>query len=508
MESAAPSRTMGRRAARCAVVLFAAMAMLGSAAPARAARWDVSLGGSLAAHAPSPGRGFAARLYQRLAVAGDLRLRDLACAGATSASMARGRTCRGATGSQARNGEAFLRSQRGQIAIVTIEVGAKEVFACVRPTGADRGCVRRALRGLDRNLAGMLARWRAAAGDQASFLGMTYYDPFRGRAGHHAGHAAVRALNRRLRRIYGRAGVKAVSLGDGFAGRRLCRRTRACRRRFDPRPTAAGAQAIADAFMRALGPLARSGAGQEGQFITPCRYSHRAPDDPIVYPNQPGRSHSHDFFGNGSTGATSTLASLSAAPTACRRLQDRSAYWVPTLLFDGQPVTARSATIYYRDAGKDPASVRPFPPGLRVIAGDSRATGPQSLDVVSWGCGSESGIERQQAPPVCPPGRSLVATVRFPDCWDGVNLDSVDHRSHLAYAVRLRGGRACPPSHPVAVPKITFNVRYPVPGGPSVSLASGPAFTEHADFFNAWDPPTLASLVLGCLAADVKCGSV
>lgn len=208
----------------------------------------------------------------------------------------------------------------------------------------------------------MLARWRAAGGDEARFFGMTYYDPFRGRAGGRGGHAAVRALNRRLRRLYARAGVQPVEVARAFAGRRLCRRTYACRRRFDPRPTAAGAQAIADAFAAAIGPLPRAGAGQEGQFIAPCRFSHRASDDPIVFPNQPGRANSHDFFGNGSTSATSTLATLNAAPTSCRRQHDRSAYWVPTLLFDGQPVTPRSATIYYRNAGKDPASVRPSRP--------------------------------------------------------------------------------------------------------------------------------------------------
>lgn len=490
-----------------ALALVVACAALALASPARAARWDVSLGGSLAAESPSPGAGFVARLYERLAGAGDLQLRDLACRGVTTVSMARANTCRGSVGSQAGNGESFLRSQRGGVALVTVELGASEVFACVHGGGADRRCLRRALRGLDRGLPGMLARWRAAAGDQAHFLGMTYYDPFRGKAGRGGGRAAVRALNRHLRSIYRRTGVQSVSLGEAFVGRRLCRRTHACRRRFDPRPNAAGARAITDAFGAASGPLPRSGNGQLGQFITPCRYTHRAFDDPIVYPNQPGRSHSHDFFGNGSTSATSTLDSLNTAPTSCRRLQDRSAYWVPTLLYDGRPVTPQGATIYYRDAGKDPATVRPFPAGLRVIAGDSKATGPQSLDIVSWGCGSDSGIERQPAPPVCPTGRSLVGTVRFPDCWDGVNLDSGDHKSHMAYALKVRGGRACSGSHPVAVPKITFNIRYPVPGGPSVSLASGSALTEHADFFNAWDPPTLASLVVGCLVAEVKCGS-
>ena len=104
------------------------------------------------------------------------------------------------------------------------------------------------------------------------------------------------------------------------------------------------------------------------------------------------------------------------------------------------------------------------------------------------------------------PGYRFGVRVEAPQCWDGVNLDSADHKSHLAYSVRRRGGgRDCPPSHPVEVPKISMHVTYPVAGGPGVTLASGPSYTEHADFFNAWDPPTLDQLVMRCLRADVKC---
>jgi hypothetical protein len=31
----------------------------------------------------------------------------------------------------------------------------------------------------------------------------------------------------------------------------------------------------------------------------------------------------------------------------------------------------------------------------------------------------------------CPAG--MMVNVRFPTCWDGVNLDSPDHMSHVAY---------------------------------------------------------------------------
>lgn len=44
------------------------------------------------------------------------------------------------------------------------------------------------------------------------------------------------------------------------------------------------------------------------------------------------------------------------------------------------------------------------------------------------------------------------AQIVFPSCWDGVNLDSEDHKSHMSYPV---GGAPdsgdCPSSHPVKV---------------------------------------------------------
>jgi hypothetical protein len=102
----------------------------------------------------------------------------------------------------------------------------------------------------------------------------------------------------------------------------------------------------------------------------------------------------------------------------------------------------------------------------------------------------------------------LRLSISFPDCWNGVDLDSANHRSHLAYSRGRNGGRrVCPPSHRVAVPQITLNLRYTTRGGPAVRLASGKAYTAHADFFNAWDQATLEDLVRNCLRRDVDCGS-
>ena len=50
--------------------------------------------------------------------------------------------------------------------------------------------------------------------------------------------------------------------------------------------------------------------------------------------------------------------------------------------------------------------------------------------------------------PICPAGSYLSAKIVFPGCWDGRNLDSADHKSHMAYPVK----NACPVSYPVGPP--------------------------------------------------------
>jgi uncharacterized protein DUF1996 len=335
----------------------------------------------------------------------------------------------------------------------------------------------------------------------------------------------------------------------------------------------------------ALLPPGPDRSGNTGQFNTPCDFSHRLSDDPIVYPGKAGASHSHDFLGNDSTDADTTLASLRAANTRCRRPNDHSGYWIPTLYRDGDAIDPLGSNIYYRTAGRDPSTIEPFPAGLKVIAGNSKATGPQSEKVLSWRCEQmrfterggpgattkrkralrralrrhRRGIRRDRRAlrllrragtagpalrrvsrlhrrslrahrralrrerralralkrrrtggvPSCAADMGLVAMIRFPDCWDGSGVDSPDHKSHMAYSSYSRElkRRACPASHRVAVPALTLNVRYPTAGGDQVDLASGPAYTMHADFFNAWDDAALADLVNQCLKADKHCGS-
>ena len=113
-------------------------------------------------------------------------------------------------------------------------------------------------------------------------------------------------------------------------------------------------------------------------------------------------------------------------------------------------------------------------------------------------------------PPNCG-SKQIKAHVHFPWCWDGVNLDTPDHRSHMAYGPN---GRTCPATHPVVLPRITLHVTYGVKNGTGHMLASDHAFglpagtSLHADFWQTWDQPVLDFLVERCLRGGVSCKSM
>jgi hypothetical protein len=228
----------------------------------------------------------------------------------------------------------------------------------------------------------------------------------------------------------------------------------------------------------------------DGIFLSVCRPSHVAKDDPIVHPGEPGASHQHEFFGNTTTDADSTYASLQAGGTTCRIAADKAGYWVPTLYADGTRIAPIRVNAYYlRGRGLDRTVA--FPAGLKVVAGNGEATAPQSTAITGWKCSGIRVTALNAAPVACPAGSHEVLVVRFPDCWNGKDLDSADHRSHLAYRV----GRNCPAGYPVRVPRLSLNVHYDLSAVDNLTLSSGSIYSAHADFFNAWNQAVLARLV-------------
>ncbi len=249
--------------------------------------------------------------------------------------------------------------------------------------------------------------------------------------------------------------------------------------------------------------FAGAASGGTGIFHTNCDYHHSAMDDPIVHPGVPGSSHMHDFFGNKTTNAFSTLSSLQAGTTTCTVGVDKSGYWAPQLIFNGTPVQPTRVQAYY--LSKAGPVVTP-PTGLELVAGNAHATAPLPTSVVSWNCsGIYSGpTASQTAPPVCPSGSVLKVVVFFPNCWDGFLPTGQDNTSHTTYAVN----GTCPNGYK-AIAQLRAEFKYPagVDGRGNVAFSSGPYYTMHADWFNAWDATALSNIVSGCINANVDCGS-
>ncbi|HWH45288.1 MAG TPA: DUF1996 domain-containing protein [Thermoleophilaceae bacterium] len=287
----------------------------------------------------------------------------------------------------------------------------------------------------------------------------------------------------------------------------------------------ARALALAGMIAAALGAAP---AAEAATFKLTCARSHSLEDDPIVSPGKPGAAHLHEFLGNTSTNAFSTHASLRAAPGRCRVYgdteADRSAYWIPALeqrnqlLLGFTQIKPSSSVLYYVTNHRPATDVRAFPAGLKLIAGDAHAAVPQPTSIVKWHCyygtpvggGTRPHCDDNDDTDGRTPGLRL--ELNFPSCWDGVRLDSPDHKSHLAYA-EDRYTR-CPATHPVPVPRIQMFVFYLSPGGPdadvsplpgAVRLTSGGQLTMHGDFFEAWDPAKLDGFVRNCLHAGLNC---
>ena len=269
-----------------------------------------------------------------------------------------------------------------------------------------------------------------------------------------------------------------------------------------------------------------------GAFRFICNISHSNYDDPIVFPGQSGKAHLHGYFGNTGTDAHSTYETLRASGegTCQGGPLNRSAYWKPELLDrEGKIVREDHVVVYYkRRPASDPRCAVEgracvgIPPGLRTIFGTNYSTAADPSRHVTFRCNGPSGDDAKHsllgpAAANCAPGNKILATVHTPKCWDGVNLDSADHQSHLAHDRRDDGGTGkyfCPLSHPYIIPEVTLTFTWQVLPGDDPSgwrfssdIAAGkPAgATFHSDYMEAWDPATRLAWEAACLDKLLNC---
>lgn len=294
-----------------------------------------------------------------------------------------------------------------------------------------------------------------------------------------------------------------------------------------------------------------------GAFRFVCLPGQLAKDDPIVYPGQPGKSHLHQFFGNTGTNANSTYASLrTTGGSTCtgggEQSPQRTAYWAPAMLDGvGNAVKPDMISTYYKAIpNSNPGCGAPdathfgycvgMPNGLRFIFGYNMATGqggPADLNsadqwTMGFDCvahddfnvsytGKQHTLAAIASTGKCPVGAYVRAYLIIPDCWDGKNLDSADHRSHMATATvpLADGSRACPATHPYKVPEVMVQLFYladanfvagkwrlasdDMMGVPSTEYGK----TWHADYWEAWSPVVKKLWQDNCIDKHLTCAS-
>jgi hypothetical protein len=228
--------------------------------------------------------------------------------------------------------------------------------------------------------------------------------------------------------------------------------------------------------------------------------------DPLVNPGSVPSPHLHQIVGGNSFNASMDHAThdlpASSTCTSCTFSEDFSNYWTAVLYFRTRNGTFKRVpqfvseglrgnggiTVYYIPSTTNSSSVTAFRPGFRMLVGDATAISPREPRKVCHRCmpatGDNSNIncgapDDQSLPKnFCPGGIRSVIT--FPTCWDGVNLDSPDHQSHVAYAVGAQANDVgptgkCPASHPVAIPQVMYEVMWDV----RFSISFGHAFISN-----------------------------
>ncbi|KFY57996.1 hypothetical protein V496_06292 [Pseudogymnoascus sp. VKM F-4515 (FW-2607)] len=242
--------------------------------------------------------------------------------------------------------------------------------------------------------------------------------------------------------------------------------------------------------------------------------------DPIVNPGTIS-AHSHTIMGgNGFSNDMNFADTQASTCSSCTVTKDFSNYWVPNLYYKGQDGSFTSveqvggALIYYlqRSDPKDPeydSGLLAFPEGFRMLAGDPMLrsfTNTLEQRAISFACLGTDTKETNEIPNInCPNG--LRAQVFFPSCWDGKNLDSPDHKSHMAYPSLVDNGN-CPESHPKRFISLFYEVVWDTPKfadqwngdkHPFVfSNGDETGYGYHGDFVNGWDVPTLQRAVTEC----------
>ncbi|GAB3657406.1 hypothetical protein GCM10028832_40170 [Streptomyces sparsus] len=264
-----------------------------------------------------------------------------------------------------------------------------------------------------------------------------------------------------------------------------------------------------------------------GTFTTECGTNENGlfnSDNVIVAPGvSNGAHHMHDYVGNQGNNGFASDEDLANARTTCVNQEDQSSYFWPVLRLQngqdeqdanepgggqdgnvGEIQQPSSVTLSFE--GNPRGKVTAMPRFLRIITGDAKAftNGPDNANA-SWSCTGFEDRQLKDRYPICPEGSEVVRTFRFQSCWDGENIDSANHRTHVAFADRKgRCGNGFR-----AIPQMVQRVTYDIPPGPGFAVDSFPEqlhkpITDHGDFINVMSEG-LMNKAVDCINSGQNC---
>ncbi|MEV3972672.1 DUF1996 domain-containing protein [Streptomyces sp. NPDC050698] len=274
------------------------------------------------------------------------------------------------------------------------------------------------------------------------------------------------------------------------------------------------------------GLAANGDGGSTGTFTTVCgtnQNENRNSDNVIVAPGvSNGAKHQHDYVGNQSNNAFASDEDLANADTSCQNQGDKSSYFWPVIrlqdgsqdIDQGKPGGGQDGNVgkivepaeaQLKFVGNRTSDVVAMPKALRIITGDAKSlTNGLNNANTAWSC---TGFEDRQVTdkyPICPEGSSVVRTSNFQSCWDGQNIDSANHRTHVDF---VEADGTCSNGFK-AIPQLQVRLVYDIPA-PQINngqlqgafaVDSFPeqlhkAITDHNDFINFFDENVMNKMV-------------
>jgi len=249
--------------------------------------------------------------------------------------------------------------------------------------------------------------------------------------------------------------------------------------------------------------IARSGARPQGlDALAACTATGQT--ETQGNQNNPGNQNGE----NNKDGENGGAADPQPAPSTPAALPDPQGPNLELPNNTGGIVRPASVLIEYR--GNAASKVVPMPKFLRELTGDAKpiSRGPANARA-TWTC---SGFTDRLSDkyPICPAGQQVQRVQDFPGCWDGTNIDSTNHRDHVAFADQQTG--ACKQGF-VAIPQLRITISYDIPRDVQVNgqyaLDSFPEedhnpFSDHNDFINVNSAQTMQKIAT-CINKGKTC---